>query len=481
MSFFPCQVLNNSIVIKHNNYYNPISRHLVVANTNWIPTSWKKKIKNKYTPSYDDKDKLNLIKKKLKYNRPPLVFSNEIVTLRKQLVDVSDGKSFIIQGGECAESIDNYDTNNVIDMMKALIVMSLIVSYTNDIQVIKILRGAGQYAKPRSSPTETIDDVTLNSYFGDNINGLSFNEKSRQINATRMLIANDISAHTMNLMRSMSSSGFLSLYNLQQWVKRDLKDDVHINVYDEYNEVLDDIERSIKFMSNCGVINNDKLNAPEIFTSHEALLLDYEESMIREDSTTKKNFNCSGHFLWLGDRTRDVDGQHVEFLRGVENPIGIKISKNTDLSEIVDIIKILNPHNDKGKICLICRYGDDHITNNFEILINVITFNKLNVIYMVDPMHGNTYTLENGYKTRNFNKILSETNNFFNICNKKNVYPGGVHIEMTGNDDSSECINGLIENKEEHVSDNYKSNCDPRLNLSQCIEYAFKLHKFRGS
>lgn len=443
----------------------------------WSPNSWILKEKSKYTPTYLNINELKRHTDTIKYNRPPLVFANEIVDLKTRLVDACDGNAFIIQGGECAESIDSYVTNDIIDMIKTLIVMSIIICYVNDKQVIKIARAAGQYAKPRSNPTETIDDVTLPSFFGDNINSIEFTEENRKICPERIVLAHDVAANTMNLIRGMSSSGYLSLYRLHSWILSDTKS-LHKDVVNKYSKVLNNISKCIKYMGNCGVDENHNLYTPNIFTSHEALLLEYEESMVRTDSISGQYFDCSAHMVWIGDRTRQLDGQHVEFLRGVQNPIGIKISKNTNLEELVKIIRILNPENAKGKICVICRYGDAYIDEHFVELIYALKVTKLNVVYMIDPMHGNTYKLNNGYKTRDFNKIVSDTRKFFEICYKYSVYPGGVHLEITGNDTSSECVHGLVNNTETDVKTKFKSKCDPRLNLSQCIEYIFHVSSF---
>ena len=446
-------------------------------NDTWTSTSWQSKQKSKFTPTYEDNNKLLEVKYRLKYQRPPLIFANEVIDLRNNLCDVCDGNSFIIQGGECAESVDEYDSDSIFDMFKTIVIMSIIISYSNNKRVIKILRGAGQYAKPRSNPTETRHGKTLPSYFGDSINSLEFNHDARKVDPMRMLHAHDVSSNTLNLLRSMSTSGYLSLYRLHDWINKDLRRDANDVVITNYRGIIKDIEKAINFMTNCGIDKNHKLHVPEVYTSHEALLLDYEEPMVRKDSITGKYFCTSGHFVWIGDRTRDLDGQHVEFLRGVENPIGIKISKDTKLDELIDIIYVLNDDNSKGKICLICRYGDEHIDKHFINLINAIAEAKLNVIFMIDPMHGNTYKLKNGYKTRSFDKILSETQKFFKICQKNSVYPGGIHLEMTGNDKSAECMHGLVKNDEIDVGNNYKSQCDPRLNLSQCIEYICKITK----
>lgn len=427
-------------------------------------------------PTYLNPKGLQKVKDVIRNNRPPLVFANEILTLKEKLSLVVDGEAFIVQGGECAESVDEYNTSDMIDLFKTLIIMSLIISYDLDKPVIKIARAAGQYAKPRSNQRETIGDSTLPSYFGDIINAKHFDYESRMVNEHRILRAHDMSANTLNLIRAMSMSGYFSLTRLHEWVPLTIKDDLDGTVKRKYRSALEAIEKAVDFMKNCGVHQNSStLSEPELYTSHEALLLDYEESMVRRDSITRKMFDCSSHFVWLGERTRNLHGPHVEFLRGIENPIGIKISKNTDLEQLLNIIDALNPSNEKGKIVLICRYGHEAIEEHFPRLLKTLITTPRNIVYMVDPMHGNTYTLPNGFKTRNFEHIMVETNTFFELCKKYGVYPGGIHLEMTGNDRSKECVNGLVRTTETDVEANFNSNCDPRLNYSQCVEYALTI------
>jgi len=427
---------------------------------------------------YLNPDGLKLAKYVIKHNRPPLVFSNEIITLKEKLAKVCDGEAFVVQGGECAESVDEYDTNHMIDLFKTLIVMSLIVSYDINKPVVKIARAAGQYAKPRTNQFEKKGAVELPSYFGDIMNSKDFSYSGRVVSESRIIKAHDMSANTMNMIRAMSTSGYFSLERIHEWIPPIIDNALHDKVKWHYNSRLEAIQKSVEFMKNCGVARGSNIREPELYTSHEALLLDYEESMVRKDSITDDMFDCSAHFVWLGERTRDLDGQHVEFLRGIGNPIGIKVSKNTDIEELDDIIRVLNPENEKGKITLICRYGYDDIHEYFPLLLKEMKKTTYNIVYMVDPMHGNTYTLSNGFKTRDFEHIMSETSQFFEICKEYDVYPGGIHIEMTGNDKSKECVNGLAKTTDADVEMYFQSNCDPRMNYSQCIEYALNIASF---
>ena len=450
--------------------------------SSWSPNSWKRKTHSKFIPLYKNKDKLETIKNTLKYNRPPLVFANEIIQLNNDLKLVHNKEAFIIQGGDCAESIDNYDYKNVMDLVRLLIQMALIVSYNKHVKVIKIARAGGQFSKPRTNNEETQisktgEKVTLPSYFGDSINKLPFTENDRIIDETRMLLAHDVSANTLNLIRSMSTSGYLSLNRLNAWMYRCVFKKRLL--YHKYIDLFQEMNKSLKLLSLFGIdaSNEHKLNTPVVYTSHEALLLHYEECMTRKDSISNEIFDCSAHFLWIGDRTRDLDGAHIEFARGIHNPIGIKIGPNANITDIIKIIDTLNPLNHPGKITLICRFGNEYILDLFPDLILEIKKQNKNVIWMLDPMHGNNDTFTDGKKTRYFKKILNETKLFFDICKTHDIYPGGVHLEMCAIDDSAECVGGLINIEEEDVKRNYKSNCDPRLNLAQSIEYAFELSK----
>jgi 3-deoxy-7-phosphoheptulonate synthase len=423
-------------------------------------------------PKYHDPERVERVKDTIRKNRPPLVFANEIRILKQRLAAASEGRMFVVQGGECAESVDDYSTKDMIELFKTLIIMSLIISYDFKKPVVKIARAAGQYAKPRSSPHEKVEGVELPSYFGDIVNGKAFDEESRSISEDRILKAHDMSANTMNMIRAMTMSGYLSLERMHEWVPFTLQDDLDVSVFRKYYASLQGILKAVEFMRSCGIKLSSRMKEPELYISHEALLLDYEEAMVRRDSITNKIYDCSTHFVWLGERTRSLHGPHVEFLRGIENPIGIKLSHTTDLDELVRIIHTLNPTNEKGKIVLICRYGHNNIEWFLPSLFKKIKAKAYHVLYMVDPMHGNTYKLPNGCKTRNFEHIVAETAAFFDLCIQYGVVPGGVHLEMTGNDESRECLNGLVKNTAMDVKTTFKSNCDPRLNYSQCVEYA---------
>lgn len=446
--------------------------------TKWSPESWKKKRASNYVPKYQNEQLLNNYKDVLKYNRHPIVFANEINQLKHDLQKVQEEDGFIIQGGDCAETIHGKNTNEIINLMKLLTEMALVCSYSTNKSVVKLGRIAGQYAKPRSCMYETINDLTLQSYFGDIINGYDFSEESRKFNPARLVEAHDSSVTVMNTIRALTNSSYLSLDTISSWIDEDeLYDDLDEKVYEEYKDIINCIKNAIRFAKNCGC-QDQTFENPIIYTSHEALLLDYEECLIKKDSKSGMYYDCSAHFVWLGERTRELDGAHVEFLRGIENPIGIKVGPNVNREELIEIIKTLNPRNEKGKICLICRFGRKHIEKELPILLKTLSeHSELNCLLMVDPMHGNTTKLDSGIKTRDFCDVLVESSKFFSICKKFNKNPHGVHLELSAEDESAECIGGIIGNDEEDIKERYFSNCDPRFNRSQCIEYILLLSK----
>jgi 3-deoxy-7-phosphoheptulonate synthase len=445
---------------------------------NWNPHSWKSKKQSNYIPRYENKDLLNKNKNILKHKRHPIVFANEINELKKDLKKVAEEDGFIIQGGDCAEIINGKTTSEIIDLVKLLSEMSLIYSYSTNKPVVKIGRIAGQYAKPRSSMYEKKDGLTLPSYFGDIVNGFEFSEASRKIDPSRLVEAHDSSVSVMNTLRALMNSSYLSLDTIYNWTNDDtLYNDLNINVYDEYSETIKSIKDSILFAKNCGC-DDVSFNNPVIYTSHEALLLDYEECLVRTDSKTGNMYDCSAHFIWLGERTREIDGAHVEFLRGIDNPIGIKVGPKANHEELIDIIRKLKKKKKKGKISLICRFGEHCIEQELPILLSTLKENpEINHLLMIDPMHGNTKKIESGIKTRDFRDVLIESSKFFKICKDHNVKSHGIHLELTAEDDSAECIGGLIGNDVTDIEHRYNSNCDPRLNRSQCIEYILLLSK----
>lgn len=428
----------------------------------WTPDSWKLKSKTNYIQDYHNKKELKKVENILS-TYSPLVTGHECDDLKNQIHLASRGKAFVLIGGDCAESLDSFTPNYVRDMYKLLLQMGIFLSYVNGVPTVKIARMAGQYAKPRSENYETINNGTsidfVESYKGDIINGYS--RKDRYPDPNRMIKAYHQSTQTLNFLRSFSFGGYASIHNIDNWKLND-------SLIEKNNPYYRDIKNAIRFMKGLDInIDNPIFTQTKIFTGHEALLLQYESKLTRKDSVLKKYYGCSGNFLWLGERTRTLDSPHLEYLKGINNPIGIKISSKCSNDELVKIIKKLNPNNDYGRITLITRFGKEYIEDNLPRLIKVVKDNNFNVLWCCDPMHGNTKVLENGIKTRFFNDIFTEVKLFFDIHYENGSIPGGLHLEMTPNI-VTECIDFdsvYIKN----INDNYQTKCDPRLNGHQSI------------
>jgi len=439
----------------------------------WQKNSWRE-LSISQQPIYSDKGLLKLVEDKIE-KLPPLVFAGEVRSLKEKLKKVALGEAFLLQGGDCAESFSDFSANNLRDSFKVLLQMSAVLTYATSLPVVKIGRMAGQFAKPRSDDYEVKDGIKLPSYRGDIINDISFNEKSRTPNPNRLLDAYSQSAYALNLIRAFASGGFADLEKVHNWnldfVKRSTKN--------KYFELANSITDALNFMKACG-FNKD--NVPEFkqvdfYTSHEALLLNYEQALTREDSFNGGWYDCSAHMLWIGERTRGLDEAHVEYMRGIENPIGIKIGPSVEEDYLIDLLNTLNPNNELGRVTLITRMGSENIFKKLPSLIKKIKESNKNVIWSCDPMHANTFKSSTGYKTRSFDKILNEIEAFFKVHHEENSFPGGIHLEITGLD-VTECIGGSQKIKEENLSDRYHTHCDPRLNASQGLDLAFKLSDF---
>ena len=442
--------------------------------TNWKPNSWR--LKNaKHLPIYSDEKKLKTVTDTLS-SYPPLVFAGESRNLLKQLGEVANGNAFLLQGGDCAESFADFNPNNIRDSFKVILQMAVVLTFGASCPVVKVGRMAGQFAKPRSQDMETIDGIELESYKGDIINGIDFNAKSRTADPERLLKAYNQSAASLNLIRAFAYGGFANLKQIHQW-------NLTFTEKNLYNKKFDDmanrIDECIAFMDACGI--NDKnvrqMNETEFYTSHEALLLPYEEALTRVDSTSGKWYDVSAHMLWVGDRTRQLDGAHIEFVKGIENPIGLKVGPTTDIKELLKIIEVINPDNIPGRVTLICRMGAEKISTILPNIIKTVKKTDSKVVWACDPMHGNTIKASSGYKTRPLSNIISEIEQFFKIHREEGTYPGGIHLEMTGQD-VTECIGGLKEVTEDDLKSRYHTFCDPRLNASQSLELAFLLSDF---
>ena len=435
----------------------------------WTVNSWRG-YKAKHIPEYPDKSELEKTENQLK-TYPPLVFAGEARDLKRHLAKVSEGKAFLLQGGDCAESFDDFNADYIRDTFKVLLQMSVTLTAAGNCPVVKVGRMAGQFAKPRSSPKEEIDGVELDSYKGDIINDMEFTESSRVPDPQRMIRAYTQSAATLNLLRAFAKGGFSDLNKVHQW---------NMGFVDEspqgkkFRDLADKISDTLSFMDAIGISsrNTKRLRNVDFFTSHEALLLPYEECLTRTDSTTGEVYDTSAHMVWIGDRTRQLDGAHVEFCRGIKNPIGIKCGPTLDPDELKKLIDVLNPENEAGKITLICRFGFDNVEEKLPKLIGPFANSDYNLVWSCDPMHGNTMKANSGFKTRPFERVIQEVESFFDIHHSLGTYPGGVHLEMTGQN-VTECIGGAQAIKDEDLSARYHTHCDPRLNANQALELAF--------
>ncbi len=437
--------------------------------SNWSPSSWRQK-PILQQPTYPDQDHLQRVESKLR-DYPPLVFAGEARTLKKQLAEVCEGRAFLLQGGDCAESFSEFHAHNIRDTFKVMLQMAVVMTYAGGLPVVKVGRLGGQFAKPRSSDDETIDGVTLPSYRGDIINSVEFTEAARVPDPERMISAYNQSAATLNLLRAFASGGLADLKQVHKW---NLDFTQQNEMTAKYEELAQNIEHSLTFMEACGVTSKTyrTLRETDFYTSHEALLLPYEEAFTRQDSLTGDWYDVSSHMLWIGDRTRQLDGAHVEFMRGINNPIGIKAGPTMDPDDLIRLIDTLNPKNEPGRLNVIVRMGADKVEAGLIPLIRAVKREGKNVVWSCDPMHGNVYKTANNYKSRPVDKILTEMKQFFQVHKAEGTFAGGVHLEMTGKN-VTECVGGAFQISEEDLSSRYHTHCDPRLNADQSLELAF--------
>ena len=437
----------------------------------WKPNSWRN-YPVVQMPTYPDESKVNSVEAKLSF-KPPLVFAGEVQALKKSLALAEKGNAFILQGGDCAESFSQFSANGIRDTFKVLLQMAVILTYGSSIPIIKIGRIAGQFAKPRSSDVEIIDGIELPSYRGDMINDMEFNKTARQPDPQRLIDGYEQSAATLNLIRAFAQGGMANLEKVHEWTLGFLNDTPET---DKYKEIANRISESLNFMKACGLTSSSvpQLRETDFFTSHEALLLNYEEALTREDTITAEKgwYATSAHLLWVGDRTRQFDHGHIEYLSGIQNPVGIKCGPSLEKDDLIRLLDKVNPNNETGKVVLICRMGSEKVNEHLPKLIKNIKANGKNVTWCCDPMHGNTIKASNGYKTRRVAEILNEVNNFFLVHKSEGTLPGGVHFEMTGSN-VTECLGGANEVKESDLGSRYHTHCDPRLNGSQSLELAF--------
>ncbi|WP_055087233.1 class II 3-deoxy-7-phosphoheptulonate synthase [Jannaschia donghaensis] len=435
----------------------------------WSKSSWRAKARVQM-PDYPDQAALNAVEAKLS-RHPLLVFAGEARTLREELAAAGRGEAFLLQGGDCAESFAEFSSNSIRDTFKVMLQMAMVLTFGAKVPVVKVGRMAGQFAKPRSAPTETIDGVELPSYRGDIINELAFTPEARIPDPAKMLEAYTQAAATLNLLRAFSKGGFADVHQVHQWTL----DFASGERAAQYRDMADRIQDTLDFLTAAGLTSdqNAELSTVDFYTSHEALLLEYEEALCREDSTHPGEMLAgSGHMIWIGDRTRQPDGAHVEFCRGVVNPIGLKCGPTTTAEDLKELIEKLNPKNEMGRLTLIARFGAGKVQQHLPRLIKQVQDMGANVVWTCDAMHGNTIKSPSGYKTRPFESVLAEVQEFFAVHREHGTIPGGVHFEMTGQD-VTECTGGVRAVTDEDLSDRYHTACDPRLNASQSLELAF--------
>ena len=436
----------------------------------WTPASWRSKPAKHIPADYPDADALFAAEDRLR-SMPPLVFAGEARRLKALLASVSRGEAFLLQGGDCAESFREFHADNIRDTFRLILQMAVVLTFAGGKPVVKVGRLAGQFAKPRSEPIETIDGVTLPSYRGDNINGPDFNLASRTPDPERLLKAYGQSASTLNLLRAYAGGGYADLYNIHNWTQGYV-DDSPLGA--RYRELTDKISEALTFMAAVGVTpeTHPDLKRVEVFTSHEALLLGFEEAMTRVDSQGGEWFDTSAHMLWIGERTRGLDGAHIEFIRGIRNPIGCKCGPTMEPDDLLRLIDVLNPTDEPGRLTVIGRFGADKVESRLPALMRATARAGRQVVWSIDPMHGNTLKAQNGYKTRPFDRILREVRAFVEIARAEGVHPGGLHLEMTGQN-VTECTGGARALAEDELSHRYHTHCDPRLNADQALELAF--------
>ena len=437
----------------------------------WQPNSWRDH-PIKQVPDYPDAEKLAGVEARLAA-MPPLVFAGEAQSLKRQLGEVAEGRAFLLQGGDCAESFAEFSANNIRDSFKVILQMAVVLTFGASMPVVKVGRVAGQFAKPRSSPMEAVDGIELPSYRGDMINAMPFTEKDRVPDPKRLLRVYEQSAATLNLLRAFAQGGLADLTKVHSWVTEFLSGTPQA---DRFQELAGRIEESLNFMRACGITPETArpLAETDFYTSHESLLLNYEEALTRRDTITDEKdwYATSAHMIWIGDRTRQPDGAHVEYMRGIANPIGLKCGPSLDPDELVRLIETLNPDNVPGRLTLIARMGADKVRAGLPPLLKAVKASGAKVVWCCDPMHGNTIKASSGYKTRRVNDVMAEVQGFFDAHDKIGTYPGGVHFEMTGQN-VTECVGGVVDVTEARLGDRYHTHCDPRLNGAQALELAF--------
>jgi 3-deoxy-7-phosphoheptulonate synthase len=435
----------------------------------WTPDSWRNK-PIQQVPAFPDLEALESVEQQLG-SFPPLVFAGEARKLKRTLGKVAKGEAFLLQGGDCAESFAEHSADNIRDFFRLFLQMAVVLTFAGSSPVVKVGRVAGQFAKPRSSGTETIDGVELPSYRGDIISDIAFTPEARTPDPRRQLMAYRQSAATLNLIRAFATGGYANLDNAHRWMLGFVKDSPQSS---RYHELAERITESLDFMRAIGIDpeTHPEMRTTDFYTSHEALLLGYEEALTRVDSTSGDWYATSGHMLWIGDRTRQADHAHVEYMRGIKNPIGLKCGPSLSPDGLLKLIDLLNPEDEAGRLTLICRFGADSVADHLPGLIRAVEREGRTVVWSCDPMHGNTIKSASGYKTRPFERVMSEVQDFFAIHQAEGTHAGGIHLEMTGKN-VTECTGGARALTDADLSDRYHTYCDPRLNADQALEIAF--------
>ena len=438
----------------------------------WSPSSWRN-FPATQQPNWPDPNDLERVGKVLA-GYPPLVFAGEARNLTDRLAEVGAGRAFLLQAGDCAESFDALSADGIRDKLRVILQMAVVLTYSAGVPVVKVGRIAGQFAKPRSSPTEVVADETLPSFRGHMVNDIAFSASARVADAGRLLTAYNASASTLNLLRSFTKGGFADLARVHSWNQEFV---ASCSAGRRYEEVASGIDAALRFMAACGVgsSNNQQLNTVDFYTSHEALILPYEEALTRIDSLTGEPYDCSAHMLWVGERTRQPDGAHVEFLRGVRNPLGAKLGPTATPAEVIELAEALNPQRLPGRLTLISRMGAERVGDVLPSLVAAVRAGGHPVQWVCDPMHGNTFTSSaTGHKTRHFEDICNEIDGFFAVHRAEGTWPGGIHLELTG-DDVTECLGGSEDLGHDDLPMRYETMCDPRLNGRQSLDLAFRI------
>ena len=442
-----------------------------MSGTTWRPDGWRERPAHQQ-PEWPDEAHLEQALKTLR-GLPPLVFAGEARELTTQLAAVAAGRAFLLQAGDCAESFGDFSADKIRDKLKVILQMAVLLSYSSGVPIVKVGRIAGQFAKPRSSDTEVVDDIELPVFRGHIINDIAFSEAARAADPDRLVQAYQQSASTLNLLRAFTKGGFADLGKVHAWNQEFVASSPEGR---RYEQVATEIERALRFMEACGIHSGSQpaLHQVDFYTSHEALILGYEEALTRRDSLTDKWYDCSAHMLWVGERTRQIDGAHVEFLRGVGNPVGCKLGAGATTDEVIALCETLNPDRLPGRLTLICRMGADAVEESLPPLLSAVRENDHAVVWACDPMHGNTFTTPSGRKTRHLDAVVTELAGFFAAHRSEGTWPGGVHIELTG-DDVTECLGGGDDVADTDLDDRYETMCDPRLNARQALVLAFRI------